>query len=243
MIENKEFHKYATKHMGIKEHELVQHFGFDITGSMTPYILEEREMRYSQIDIFSRLMADRTIWLSGPVRDSISVVVQAQLLFLDSLEKKDIILHVDTPGGSVKSGLGIVDVMELVKSDIRTINTGMCASMGSVILAAGTKGKRSSLRFSQVMTHQVSYGAKGVVMDVRITQKEAEKSNYILAKMLAQYSNKTFDEYISTVDRDKWYTSTEALKFGLIDEVIKTKTSSIDDLLKGFDKYYAKLNK
>ncbi|CAG7580463.1 MAG: putative ATP-dependent Clp protease proteolytic subunit [uncultured marine phage] len=239
----KEFHSYATKHLGVKDHELNTHFGFDIEASMTPYILEERKMRVTQMDIFSRLMRDRIIWLAGPVNDRMSTIAQAQLMFLDDVDNKDITLHIDSPGGSVKSGLSIVDVMEYIKSDVATVNTGMCASMGSVLLGAGAKGKRSSLRFSQVMCHQVSYGAGGNVQDVRITVKEAEKANYILSKMLANYSGKSFEEYMETVTRDKWYTSTEAKEFGLIDEVIGSKTQSLDELLEGFEDYYGKLTK
>lgn len=240
---NKEFVDYATKHHNIKKGVLDQHFGFDIEASMTPYILEERKLRVTQMDIFSRLMRDRIIWLAGPVNDRMSTVAQAQLMFLDNVEKKDITLHIDSPGGSVKSGLSIVDVMDVIKSDIKTVNTGMCASMGSVLLGAGTKGKRSSLRFSQVMCHQVSHGTRGNIQDTRITHREGEKANYILGKMLANYSGKDFKEYMETVVRDKWYTSTEAKEFGLIDEVIESKTSTIDELLEGFDEYYMEMNK
>ena len=133
--------------------------------SMTPYILEERELRSSQIDVFSRLMRDRIIWVAGEVNDHMSTIVQAQLMYLDSVEKKDITMHIDSPGGSVKSGLSMVDVMTYINSDIATINTGMAASMGSVLLGAGTKGKRSSLRFSRTMIHQSSGGAGGNIQD------------------------------------------------------------------------------
>lgn len=238
-----EFVKYATKHENIKKGELDAHFGFDVEASMTPYILEERKMRVTQMDIFSRLMRDRIIWLAGPVNDRMSTVAQAQLMFLDNVEKKDITLHIDSPGGSVKSGLSIVDVMDYIKSDIQTVNTGMCASMGSVLLGAGTPGKRSSLRFSSVMCHQVSHGTRGNIQDTRITHLEGEKANYILGKLLAQYSGKDFDEYMDTVERDKWYTSEEAKEFGLIDEVIESKGSSISELLDGFGDYYTKMNK
>jgi len=238
-----EFLNYAKKHMGIKDYELESHFGFDVEASMTPYILEERKLQVTQMDIFSRLMRDRIIWLSGPVNDRMSTIAQAQLMFLDELEKKDITLHIDSPGGSVKSGLSIVDVMDYIKSDVATVNTGMCASMGSVLLGAGTVGKRSSLRFSKVMCHQVSHGSNGNVQDTRINQKEAEKYNYILSNLLAGYSGKTFNEYMETVTRDKWYNSSEAKSFGLIDEVIETKTRSIDELLVGFDEYYIEIQK
>ena len=235
----KEFQKFATKHIGLNE-SLVDNF----TAGLTPYILEEREMRATQIDVFSRLMRDRIIWVSGAVDQHMSDIVQAQLLFLDSTEKKDISLYINSPGGSVLCGLGIVDLMNYIKSDIATINIGMCASMGSVLLSSGTKGKRSSLIYSKVMTHQVSHGTQGNVQDTRINQLEAEKYNYILFKMLAKNCGKTFDEMLEISERDKWYNSDEALKFGLIDEIIgldEKGTNSVTSMLDGFDKYYNKM--
>ena len=208
---------------------------------MTPYILEEREMRVTQMDIFSRLMRDRILWVAGVVNDNMSTVVQAQLMYLDSVEKRDIKMHVDSPGGSVKSGLSMVDVMRYINSDVETINTGMAASMGSILLSSGTKGKRSSLNFSKVMIHQVSSGAQGHVADNRISQMESEKYNYILFKMLAENSGRDFQYVLEAARRDKWLNSQEALEFGFIDEVILSdKTSSITSLLDGFDDYYNK---
>ena len=209
--------------------------------SMTPYILEEREMRVTQMDIFSRLMRDRILWVAGPVNDQMSTIVQAQLMFLDSVDKKDITMHVDSPGGSVKSGLSMVDVMHYIKSDVATINTGMAASMGSILLSSGAKGKRSSLRFSKVMIHQVSSGAQGHIADNRINQMESEKYNYILFKMLATNCGKTFDEVLDGARRDHWFNSDEALQFGIIDEIIGLDTTdSMSTLLDGFDAYYNK---
>lgn len=209
--------------------------------SLTPYILEEREMRATQMDIFSRLMMERILWVSGEVDDRMSDIVQAQLLFLDSVDNKDITLYINSPGGSVLHGLGIVDLMNYIKSDVATTNIGMCASMGSILLSSGTKGKRSSLIHSKVMTHQVSHGTHGNVQDTRIDQMEAEKYNYILFKMLAQNCGKTFDEVLEFSRRDRWYTSDEALEFGLIDEVVgRTKDINITQMLKGFDAYYKK---
>lgn len=209
--------------------------------SMTPYILEEREMRVTQMDIFSRLMRDRILWVAGPVNDQMSTIVQAQLMFLDSVDKKDITMHVDSPGGSVKSGLSMVDVMHYIKSDVATINTGMAASMGSILLSSGAKGKRSSLRFSKVMIHQVSSGAQGHIADNRINQMESEKYNYILFKMLAANCGKTFDEVLDGARRDHWFNSDEALQFGIIDEIIGLDTTdSMSTLLDGFDAYYNK---
>jgi ATP-dependent Clp protease protease subunit len=230
-----EFRKFA-KSEGINSLALDQ-----FEAGLTPYVLEERELRATQIDIFSRLLRDRILWVSGPVNQHMSDIVQAQLLFLDSVEKKDITLYINSPGGSVLCGLGIVDLMNYVSSDIVTTNIGMCASMGSVILSSGTKGKRSSLIYSKVMTHQVSHGTQGNVQDTRINQMEAEKYNYILFKMLADNCGKTIDEVLEFSRRDRWYTSDEAMNFGLIDEVIGTnKNKSITQMLEGFDDYYTK---
>ena len=235
----KEFKKYALSN-GISSLKM-QYHGKKIEDSMTPYILEERDMHVTQMDIFSRLMKDRILWVVGVVDDNMSAIVQAQLIFLDSIDKKNITMHIDTGGGSVKSGLSMIDVMELISCDIATINTGMAASMGSVLLSSGTKGKRSSLRFSKVMTHQVSHGSQGNVQDTRINQLEAEKYNYILFRKLAQNCGKTFDEVLEFSRRDRWYNSDEALAFGLIDDIIGLdKSDSMTTLLEGFDEYYSK---
>lgn len=235
-----EFRKFA-KSEGISKTTLNQ-----FENGLTPYILEERELRATQIDIFSRLMRDRILWVSGPVNQQMSDIIQAQLLFLDSVEKKDITLYINSPGGSVLCGLGIVDLMNYISSDVATVNIGMCASMGSVLLSSGTKGKRSSLIYSKVMTHQVSHGTQGNVQETRINQLEAEKYNYILFKLLAKNCGKTFDEMLESSRRDKWFNSQEALDFGLIDEIIGIdKHDGIDKQLEGFDAYYEKeiLNK
>lgn len=235
----KDFKKYALSE-GISSMNM-HYFEKNLENSMTPYILEEREMRVTQMDIFSRLMRDRILWVAGVVNDNMSTVVQAQLMYLDSVEKRDITMHVDSPGGSVKSGLSMVDVMRYINSDVATINTGMAASMGSILLSSGEKGKRSSLNFSKVMIHQVSSGASGHVADNRISQMESEKYNYILFKMLAENSGRDFQYVLDAARRDKWLNSQEALDFGFIDEVILTdKTSSIGSLLEGFDDYYNK---
>ena len=236
----KEFSSYYTKHLGKGSLDL-HYFGQQIQSSMTPYILEEREMRATQIDIFSRLMRERILWVSGAVNQRMSDIIQAQMLFLDSVEQKDITLYINSPGGSVLCGLGIVDLMNYIKSDVVTTNIGMCASMGSVLLSSGTKGKRSSLVYSKVMTHQVSHGTSGNIQDTRINQMEAEKYNYILFKMLAENCGKTIDEVLEFSARDRWYNSDEAKEFGLIDEVIKRDdTKTITEMLDGFDDYYKK---
>lgn len=236
----KEFTSFA-KSEGISS-ELLNRYSM----GLTPYIIEEREMRATQIDVFSRLMRDRIIWVSGPVNQQMSDIVQAQLLFLDSVEERDITLYINSPGGSVLCGLGIVDLMNYIKSDVATVNIGMCASMGSVLLSSGKKGKRASLVYSKVMTHQVSHGSQGVIEDTRISQLEAEKYNYILFKILAKNCGKTFEEMLDSSRRDRWFNSNEALEFGLIDEVIGLdRTDSIDKQLEGFDEYYERevLNK
>ena len=231
----KDFTKYAISD-GISSLKVDNYFN-----ALTPYILEEREMRVTQMDVFSRLMRDRIIWVAGVVNDNMSTVVQAQLMYLDQNDSRDITMHVDSPGGSVKSGLSMVDVMRYIKCDVATVNTGMAASMGSILLSSGTKGKRSSLNFSKVMIHQVSSGAQGHVADNRISHMESEKYNYILFKMLAENSGKPFQEVLESARRDKWLNSQEALDFGLIDEVIITdKSTSITGLLEGFDDYYQK---
>ena len=235
MVYGKEFRKFA-KSEGVSLLSLDRY-----ENALTPYVLEERELRATQIDIFSRLMRERILWVSGPVDQHMSDIVQAQMLFLDSVEQKDITLYINSPGGSVLCGLGIVDLMNYIKSDVVTTNIGMCASMGSVLLSSGTKGKRSSLVYSKVMTHQVSHGTSGNIQDTRINQMEAEKYNYILFKMLAENCGKTIDEVLEFSARDRWYNSDEAKEFGLIDEVIKNDgTKTITEMLDGFDDYYKK---
>jgi len=226
-----DFNTYAKKHFGVtdtqfRDWEVLQTQIYNnvmVTGSLTPYVLEERELRVTQIDIFSRMMLDRILWLAGPVNDRMSTVVQAQLMFLDNQESKDITMYVDTPGGSVKSGLSIVDTMEYVSSDIITINTGMAASMGSILLGAGTKGKRYSLPSSRVMLHQVSAGTEGNIQDMRVSMVESEKYNDHLFKMLASYTGKTAEEVMKDAERDFWLTADEALAYGIIDGIVKNK--------------------
>jgi len=217
-----DFVKYAMSDHNVSSMNL-HYFEQQVENSLTPYILEEREMRATQIDIFSRLMRDRLLWVAGPVNDNMSTIVQAQLMYLDSVDNLDITMHIDSPGGSVKSGLSMVDVMHYIKSDIRTVNTGMAASMGSVLLGAGTKGKRSSLRFSKTMLHQTSGGAMGNIQDARINFEEWEKVNKILFELLGDFCGKTAKQVEKDATRDFWLTAEEAVKYGIIDEVIKTK--------------------
>jgi len=236
----KEFRSYATKHKNITGTTVDA--VIDYQSSLTPMILEERELRVTQMSVFDRLMMDRILWVSGGVDGRMASVVQAQLMFLDSVDKKkDITMHLDTPGGSVLAGLAIRDVMNYVNCDIATINVGMCASMGSILVSSGKKGKRSSLIFSKIMTHMVSHGSQGNVQETRINQIEAEKYNYILFKILAENCGKTFDEIFEISRNDKWFFSDDALKFGLIDEIIGVdRDKSITNYMDGFEDYYTK---
>lgn len=241
----KDFRKYALSE-GISSLNL-DYFEKDlttgglVTANMTPYILEERSLNVTQMDVFSRLMRDRILWVSGVVNDNMSNVVQAQLMYLDNIEKKDIKMHINTGGGSVLAGLGMIDVMRYINSDVETINTGMAASMGAMLLSSGTKGKRASLNFSKTMIHQVSSGASGTVMDNRINNMESEKYNFILFKMIAENTGKDVFDILEIANRDKWFNSKEALEFGLIDEVIiRENETSIDKYMEGFDEYYSK---
>jgi ATP-dependent Clp protease protease subunit len=218
----KDFKKFAMSDYNVSSSKM-DYFEKQIEGSLTPYILEEREMRATQIDIFSRLMRDRILWVAGPVNDNMSTIVQAQLMYLDSADTLPITIHIDSPGGSVKSGLSMVDVMQYIKSDIATINTGMAASMGSVLLGAGTKGKRSSLRFSKTMLHQTSGGAGGNIQDARINFQEWEKVNKILFELLGEFCGKPADVVEKDSTRDFWLSAEEAVAYGIIDEVIRTK--------------------
>jgi ATP-dependent Clp protease protease subunit len=201
----------------------LHYYNKQVEDSLTPYILEERQMNITVMDVFSRLMMERIIWVAGVVNDNMSTIVQAQLMFLDSLDSTDITMHIDSPGGSVKSGLSMVDVMDYIKSDIRTVNTGMAASMGSILLGAGTKGKRCSLRFSRTMLHQSSGGFEGNIQDAEISMKEWNKLNNLLFNLLGEYCNKSPEQVMKDATRDLWLSSEEALEYGIIDEIIRKK--------------------
>ena len=216
----KEFQKYAMSDHNVSSSKL-NYYEMQIENSLTPYILEERELRVTQMDIFSRLMMDRLLWVAGPVNDNMSTIVQAQLMFLDSVGGTDITMHIDSPGGSVKSGLSMVDVMDYIKSDIKTVNTGMAASMGSVLLGAGTKGKRASLKHSTTMLHQSSGGFNGNIQDAEIDWKEWQKVNKELFNLLGEYCGKDPEEVMKDATRDFWLNAEEAKKYGIIDEIIK----------------------
>lgn len=217
-----EFKKYAMSKHGISSLNMHYHQK-QIESSMTPYILEERELRATQMDIFSRLMMERLIWVAGPVNDHMSTIVQAQLMFLDSVDGLDITMHIDSPGGSVKSGLSMVDVMDYINCDIKTVNTGMAASMGSVLLGAGTKGKRSSLKHSTTMLHQSSGGFSGNIQDAEIDMQEWQKVNAELFVLLGGYCDKDPAQVKADATRDFWLNAEEAKAYGIIDEVITKK--------------------
>lgn len=218
----KEFEKYAISDHGLSSMN-IYYAQKQVESSMTPYILEERELRATQMDIFSRLMMDRLLWVAGTVNDNMSTVVQAQLMFLDSTASGDITMHIDSGGGSVKSGLSMVDVMEYIKCDIRTVNTGMAASMGSVLLGAGTKGKRSSLRHSTTMLHQSSGGFSGNIQDAEIDWKNWQDVNKELFTLLGEYCGKKPEAVMKDATRDFWLNAEEAKKYGIIDEIIGKK--------------------
>jgi len=199
--------------------------GQPITNSVTPTIIEERKMNIAMMSVFDRLMMDRIIWCAGPVDDRMAIILQAQLLYLAQEDpKKTIRLHIDSPGGSVKAGLSMVDVMDYVREangvNIETINTGMAASMGSVLLGAGTKGMRSSLRFSRTMLHQSSGGAVGNIQDAEIQWQEWQKVNDLLFELLGEYCGKDAAQVKEDASRDLWLSAKEALDYGIIDEVI-----------------------
>jgi len=217
-----EFKKYAMSDYNVSSSRM-DYYNKQIENSMTPYILEERELRATQMDIFSRLMMDRLLWVAGPVNDNMSTIVQAQLMFLDTTSGGDITMHIDSPGGSVKSGLSMVDVMEYINADIRTINTGMAASMGSVLLGAGTKGKRMSLKHSQTMLHQSSGGFSGNIQDAAIDWENWQELNKELFTLLGSYCDKKPEQVMKDATRDFWLDAKSALKYGIIDEIVNKR--------------------
>ncbi|MFZ4581096.1 MAG: ATP-dependent Clp endopeptidase proteolytic subunit ClpP [Paludibacter sp.] len=217
---NNEFRKYATKHLGMNGLALDKYT--DITSNyISPSILEERQLNVTQMDVFSRLMMDRIIFLGTQVDDYTANVIQAQLLFLDSSDPgKDISIYLNTPGGSVYAGLGIYDTMQFIGSDVATICTGMAASMGAVLLVAGAHGKRSALKHSRVMIHQPMGGAQGQASDIEITAREIQKLKKELYTIIADHSNNPFERIEKDSDRDYWMTSNEALEYGMIDKIL-----------------------
>ena len=217
MFGKDEFRKYATKHHGINS-TVVDSY---ITSSMTPYIIEERQLNVAQMDVFSRLMMDRIIFLGTGIDDQVANIINAQLLFLESVyPKKDIQIYLNSPGGGVYAGLGIYDTMQYVAPDVATICTGMAASMGAVLLCAGAKGKRSALPHSRVMIHQPLGGAQGQASDIEITAREIQKLKKELYDIIAKHSGKDYDQVWKDSDRDYWMIAQEAKAYGMVDEVL-----------------------
>lgn len=224
VIMTDDFRKFATKHQGLNGLALDKYI--DITSSyISPTIIEERQLNVAQMDVFSRLMMDRIIFLGTQIDEYAANVIQAQLLYLDSADPgKDISIYLNTPGGSVYAGLGIYDTMQYISSDVSTICTGMAASMGAVLLVAGATGKRFALQHSRVMIHQPMGGAQGQASDIEITAREIQKLKKELYSIIAQHSGKPYEQIEKDSDRDYWMTAVEAKEYGMIDDVlVRTK--------------------
>jgi len=215
-----EFQKYAQKHLGVSSLSL-DNYAKLYSSYISPTIIEERQLNVAQMDVFSRLMMDRIIFLGVPIDDYVANIIQAQLLFLESADpSKDIQIYMNTPGGSVHAGLGIYDTIQYISPDVATICTGMAASMGAILLAAGQKGKRSALTHSRVMIHQPMGGAQGQAADIEITAREIIKLKKELYNILAKHSGNTYKKIEKDSDRDYWMTSEEAKEYGMIDEIL-----------------------
>src|SRR3989339_825533 len=218
-----EFRKYAVKHAGINSTTFDKYTSV-YNNYISPTIIEERQLNIASMDVFSRLMMDRIIFLGVPIDDYVANIIQAQLLFLESTDPtKDIQIYFNTPGGSVHAGLGIYDTMQYISSDVATICTGMAASMGAVLLTAGSKGKRSALPHSRIMIHQPMGGAQGQVTDIEITAREIMKLKKELYDIIAKHSGNSFEKIQKDSDRDYWMTAIEAKEYGMIDEILERK--------------------
>ncbi len=218
-----DFRKYATKHLGLNSMVIDDVVSMQ-NQYLNPYILEERQLNVTQMDVFSRLMMDRIIFLGTPIDDYTANTLQAQLLYLDSADAgKDISIYINSPGGSVYAGLGIYDTMQFIQSDVATICTGMAASMAAVLLVAGTEGKRSALTHSRVMIHQPMGGASGQASDIEITAREIQKLKKELYTIVAKHSRQEFDKVWADSDRDYWMTAEEARKYGMVDRVLSSE--------------------
>ena len=219
-MQKSEFEKYATLGRGVNSMTL-QDYRSALDAYINPTIIEERPLNVASMDVFSRLMMDRIIFLGVAINDDVANIIMAQLLFLSSTDPtKDISLYINTPGGSVSSGLAIYDTMQLVQPDVATICTGMAASMGSVLLCAGTPGKRSALPHSRVLIHQPLGGAEGQASDILIAAKEIEKTRKELITIIAQHSGQSYDKVFADADRDYWMNAEEALQYGMIDKIL-----------------------
>ena len=220
----KEFEKFAVKHQGISSNTLHGYINHNIT-NLTPNIIEERPMNVAVMDVYSRLMMDRIIFLGYPVNDEVANIIIAQLLFLESTDRtRDIQMYINSPGGGVYAGLGLYDTMQFVTPDIATICTGIAASMSAVLMAAGAPGKRSALKHSRIMMHQPSAGAAGQASDVEITVNEVRKIKQELYEILSNHTGQTIEKVAKDSNRDYWMTSDEAKQYGLIDEVLITNS-------------------
>ncbi len=217
----KEFEKYAIKHKGINSLTLHQYSSM-VNSYISPTIIEERQLNIATMDVFSRLMMDRIIFLGVPINDDVANIIQAQLLFLESTDpSKDIQIYINSPGGGVYAGLGIYDTMQYISSDVATICTGIAASMAAVLLTAGEKGKRTALPHSRVMIHQPMGGAEGQASDIEIITRELLKLRNELYEIIATHSGNPIEKIRKDSDRDYWMTAQEALEYGMIDEVLQ----------------------
>ena len=223
-MQNNEFRKFATKHLGMNGHTLDKFVAAQGNYYVSPTILEERQLNVTQMDVFSRLMMDRIIFLGTPIDDYVANVIQAQLLFLDTSDPgKDISIYINSPGGVVQAGLGIYDTMQYVSSKVGTICTGMAASMAAVLLVSGQEGKRSALTHSRVMIHQPLGGVQGQASDIEIEAKEIQKFKKELYTIISEHSHTPFEKVWQDSDRNYWMTAQEAKEYGMIDEVLVRK--------------------
>lgn len=224
-MDGKEFRKYAIKHKGISSLKVDAYIESSME-NMTRTVIEERPMNFREIDVFSRLMADRIIFLGMPIDDYVANIVQAQMLFLDSMDaRRDIQMYINSPGGSVYAGLGIYDTMQWINPDVATICTGLAASMGAVLQCAGATGKRTALKHARIMIHQPLGGAQGQASDIEITAREIQKLKKELYDIIATHSGQPFEKVQADSDRDYWMTADEAKVYGMIDDVLtKNKT-------------------
>jgi ATP-dependent Clp protease, protease subunit len=226
-MKNDDFRKYAVKHRGLNGLTVDQYSSM-VGNYISPTIIEERQLNIATMDVFSRLMMDRIIFLGVPIDDYVANIIQAQLLFLESVDPvKDIQIYLNTPGGMVYAGLGIYDTMQYIAPDIATICTGMAASMGAVLLCAGAKGKRTALKHSRILIHQPMGGVSGQASDIEITAKEMQKIKKELYEIISKHSGQDYKKIWKDADRDYWMTAEEARDYGMIDEVLeKTKLKS-----------------
>lgn len=217
----KEFEKYAVKHRGLNSMYVGNFISSVNANYISPTIIEERQLNVATMDVFSRLMMDRIIFMGVPINDYVANIIQAQLLFLESADaKRDIQIYVNSPGGSVYAGLGIYDTMQYIGPDVATICTGMAASMAAVLMCAGTKGKRTALKHARIMIHQPMGGAEGQASDIEITAREIQKLKKELYEIIAMHSGKSYDDVWKDSDRDYWMTAEESKAYGMIDEVL-----------------------